>query len=493
MPNLECRRPGRTRLTAVGLAAAGIIVVGLPSVVTEPAGAATIEFTSIWAETVTDGRPISISSPNLATLHGAPAVVVGDLGGDVDAFSLASGTPVPGWPASTGGIPVGSTPSVAALTPGSANDTVFVGTGTAASPHEGGYEAFSPGGAKVWYVSVHNPGASYKSGVVASLAVGRLQSSTDVVGPSIGQQEDAINAATGAVLSGFPWFQGDGDYATPALAPLSGGGTVDIVNGGGQTAALAYNTHYTQGGHVGVLRPTGNAGTNRPNGGLICQFNPNESVESSPAVGTFLAGSAEGIVVGTGNYFPGAPDADMVLAVNVHCQLVWSKRLDGITSSSPALADLAGNGKLAVVEGTDNQHGGGSVYALNGTNGAVIWHQSINGEVIGGVATADLGTGYQDVIVASTGGAEVLDGRTGAVVSTVERGVGLQNYPLVTDDPNGTIGVTLAGYNAQDHGVVQHYELTGSRGSAVDEVGAWPMFHHDPGLSGNAAAPMSAG
>ena len=100
-----------------------------------------------------------------------------------------------------------------------------------------------------------------------------------------------------------------------------------------------------------------------------------------------------------------------------------------------------------VVEGTDNQHGGGSVYALNGTNGSVIWRQKINGEVIGGVVSANLGGGHQDVIVASTGGAEVLDGRTGQMLATLERGVGLQNCALVTDDPNGTIGITLAGYN----------------------------------------------
>ena len=57
---------------------------------------------------------------------------------------------------------------------------------------------------------------------MASLAVGDLQGGTDVVAPSIGQQEDAINAATGKVLAGFPWFDGDGDYATPALADLYG-------------------------------------------------------------------------------------------------------------------------------------------------------------------------------------------------------------------------------------------------------------------------------
>jgi outer membrane protein assembly factor BamB len=378
---------------------------------------------------------------------------------------------------------------VAAVDPGSPNDTVFVGTGSAGAPHEGGYEAFRPDGAERWYVAVHNPGASFKSGVVASLAVGDLQSGLDVVAPSVGQEEDAIDAATGRVLRGFPWFTADGDYATPALADLYGNGKTEIINGGGQTAGSAYGARYSQGGHVRVVAATGNAGTNNPAGGLGCDYKPDQSVDSSPAVGRFLAGGAEGIVVGTGDFWPGTPpDTNKVLALDAHCKLVWSARLDGLTTSSPALADLLGNGTLAVVEGTDNLHGGGSVYALRGSSGSVLWHQTSDGEVIGGVVTADLGGGHQDVVVASTGGAEVLDGRDGDVITTLEKGLGLQNSALVTSDPNGTIGVTLAGYNAHDQGEVEHFELLGSKGGGVDQAGSWPMFHHDPRLSGDAEA-----
>jgi hypothetical protein len=467
------------------------VLAGAAAMIAPPGGelgaaAQSLSFTSVWSQDLGDGTPVALSSPDVATLAGAPAVVVGDQGGHIYAFSLATGALVPGWPATTGGVPVESTPSVAALTPGSPDDTIFVGAGTAAKPHEGGYEAFGPDGTLKWSVGVHNPGATYVSGVVASLAVGDLQGGLDVVGPSVGQRQDAINAITGTVLPGFPWFQGGGDYATPALADLYGTGKLEIVNGGGQTAGLAYNTLYAQGGHVRVLSRTGNEGYSQPNGGLICEYKPDESVESSPAVGPFLARGKEGIAVGTGNYWPGASQADMVLAFTSRCRLVWAQRLGWLTTDSPALADLSGAGALAVVEGTNNQHGGGSVYALNGATGAVMWRQSALGEVIGGVVTADLGSGYQDVIVASTGGAEVLDGKTGAVLAILERGVGLQNCALVTDDPNGSIGVTLAGYGPTDGGVVQHYQLVGSSGANVAEAGAWPMFHHDPYLTGNA-------
>lgn len=481
-------------LPALGRRGLAVLVAAtaatLPATVAAPAGAQVLSFTLVWSKTVADGSPISTSSPNVAILGGAPAVVVGDIGGYISAFSLATGAPVAGWPASTGGVPVESTPSVAAYSAGSPDDAVFVGAGTAAKPHEGGYEAFKPNARPLWYQTVHSPGTTNKSGVVASLAVGDLQGTTDVVAPSLGQEEDAIDAATGKVLPGFPWFQGDSDFATPALADLFGG-KLDIVNGGGQTPGLAYKVHYTKGGHVRVLLPTGNQRQHEPWGGQVCTYNPKQSVESSPAVGPFLADGGEGIATGTGDFWAHATQTDVVLAFTDHCKLVWSATLDGLTTSSPALADLSGNGALDVVEGTNDQHGGGTVYALSGATGAVLWQKKAPGEVIGGIVTADLGGGHQDVIVVGTGGAEVLDGENGNLLATLGRFIGFQNCALVTDDPNGTIGITLAGYNSGDHGVLEHFELKGSKGTDADEAGSWPMFHHDPSLSGNSQALLS--
>jgi hypothetical protein len=459
-------------------------------------------FVKVWSATLPDaGHPVALSSPNVATLGGVPAVVVGDRAGYVYAFSLAGGRAVPGWPASTGGAPVDSTPSVAPLGGDPGNDTVFVGAGNASTPHEGGYEAFNPDGSRRWYVAVHNPASDHSAGatsaVTASLAIGDLQGAgPDVVAPSVGQEEYALDAASGATLAGFPWFSADSGFSTPALADLYGNGRTDIVEGGDQTAGLAFGVEYTQGGHVRVLAPTGNAGTGSPTGGLDCEANPDVGVESSPAVGGFLAGGSTGIVVGTGTTFQGS-DTDKVLAFNTHCHLAWQVALNGMTESSPALADVLGKGTLAVIEGTDGGPGGGSVYALDATNGSVIWSRPV-GAVHGGVVTADLGPaglgpGHQDVIVASTRGAEVLDGTSGRVVTVLERGVGLQNSPLVTDDPNGTIGITVAGYNGHNQGEIEHFELAGSSGAPVGGPGAWPVFHHDPQLTGDADVPAEAG
>ena len=487
-----CTTIRRARRAGAVFAVAPVLATGLVTLA-HPVAAQDFHFVKVWDRTLPDGSSISQSSPNVAHLDGRPAVVVGDGAGHIYAFFLASGEEVPGWPASTGGVPVNSTPSAAAVDPGSQDDTVFVGVGSAGAPHEGGYEAFRPDGARRWYVGIHNPGAALVSGVVASLALGDLQGSLAVVAPSVGQEEDAIDAATGAVLKGFPWFTSDGGYSTPSLADLYGNGATEIIEGGGQTAGLAYGVRYTQGGHVRVLSATGNSGTGKPGGGLDCEYDPSESVDSSTAVGRFLAHGAEGIVVGTGDFWRGAADQDKLLALGVHCNLVWSVRLDGSTFSSPALADITGGGHLSVVEGTNNNHGGGSVYALNGSTGAIAWRQGAPGELVGSVVTANLGSGYQDVIVAGAGGAEVLDGRDGHVVAMLGQGLGLQNSALVTDDPNGTVGITLAGYDAHNQGEVEHFELQGSRGAAVDQAGAWPMFHHDPQLSGNAETAFPGG
>jgi hypothetical protein len=451
----------------------------------------TVSLSEVWAQNaLPDGAdPIALSSPNIANLPGGPAVVVGDRAGHVYAMSLATGNPVPGWPVSTGGVPVDSTPSVAD-TSGSGLDTVFVGVGNAATPTEGGYMAITPQGGTQWFTNVQNPATDTAPAhaVQASLAVGDLEGGTDVVAGSLGEVGQALNAATGGTLPGYPWFQADSNFTTPALADIYGNGQTDVIEGGDSSAGVAYGQTYGNGGHLRVVLPTGNALQGNPGGGVVCQYNTDQTVESSPAVGQFLAGGGVGIAFGTGATYGGASTTDDVIALNSHCGAQWTAKLDGVTTSSPALADVSGNGQLQVIEGTTS----GTVWALNGTNGAPIWHTSVGGEVIGSVTTADLsGGGYQDVIVPTTLGVQILDGKSGQIVATIGQDMGFQNSPLVTDDANGTIGITLAGYDTSegDQGVVEHYEVRGSNGSQVDAAGAWPMFHHDPQLTGNAGTP----
>ncbi len=423
------------------------------------------------------GAPIALSSPVPATLDpSGPAVVVGDRSGYLYAFHLDDGSTVPGWPVYDGGAPIDSTPSVADLG-GSALGTVFVGEGNASHYGTGGYEAFGPTGLALWRAQVGEPASDAHPAyaVQASLTVTDLQGTPAVFAGSLGQEAYALNASSGATLPGFPFFSADSVFSTAAAADLYGNGATELVLGGASTRGFALGQGYHSGGHLRVLSATGS---------LVCHHDLDQEVDSSPAVGPFLSGGTLGVVVGTGSFYSQATDSNMVYAFGTHCNPVWSARLDGFTGSGPALADLTGNGQLDVVEGTDNG-AAGSVWALDGADGRPLWHVFVGGRVIGGVVTADLsGHGYQDVLVPTTQGVYVLDGRNGFLLAVLAPHDGFQGSPLVTDDADGLAGVTVAGYTGANEGVVAHYEVLHSNGAAAVGPGAWPMFHHDPQLSG---------
>lgn len=478
-------------IARTGIAAAAALAVvagsaglGVLAVAPREAGAAGApSLTLVWEQHIADGGGgsyITLSSPNEATLTGGASVVVGDSSGHVYAYHLATGSAVPGWPKDVG-AGVTSTPSVVATTSGSTLDTVLVGTGNAASNCVGGYQWLYPGGSQTLVLAT-NPATDTvcaHNGVQASMAVGTLQGQTVTVAGSLGQETYAMNAASRKVLSGFPWFQADSNFATPAIGHVESTGANQIVEGGASSAGTAYGKTYTDGGHIRILTASG---------GLVCEDTTNESINSSPAVGPFLSGAATGIVAGTGPTYPSASQHDDVIAVNTSCGQVWAAKLAGTTGyESPAVADVLGNGQLQVVATTRT----GSVYALDGANGAQLWHTQLRYGIIGSPVTMALGTGHEDVVVASVNGLDILTGASGTLlVQTVTTTTGFENAPLVTKDPNGTIGITVAGHQTSGS-IVYHYEVKTSNGDRVDGTDTWPEFHHDPQLTGDVATPIT--
>ena len=477
------RGPGRTGRAASRSAVVAAILVGIaPAVVAAVAvpssGAAVAPHLAAvnlaWQQVLPDqGGPIAQSSPNVATLDGGgPSVVVGDRAGSVYAYHLSNGTAVGGWPAHVG-APVDSTPS--SSPDGSGTDFVYVGTGNAAQPTTGGYVGLSNTGAQIWSRPATDPNANY--GVQASLAVGPLEGTQAVVAPSLGQNAYALDAGNGSTLPGWPFFTADSGFTTPSLADVYANGQTEVVQGGDSSAGNAMGQQYSDGGHLRVLGAGGN---------LECHYDTNQTVDSSTAVGNFLGGGAVGIAFGTGSYWPGASDTNTLFASDAHCNIAWRDNLGGNTISSPAIGDVLGNSSEQVVEGVDTGSGG-RVWALNGSNGAALpgWPVSTPGRVIGGVVLADLtGGGYNDVLVPTTQGLVIFDGRSAQPVATLGAGaIALQNSPLVTVDPGGAIGITIAGYGAGNEGIIQHYVVSGSTGHTLG-LRSWPMFHHDPQLTG---------
>jgi hypothetical protein len=464
--------PAPARSSERAAAPAALAVAARPAAVTT----GSVRLVRTWSVTVPG--PIALSSPIPVVIGGTPVVVVGSRDGRLYGIGLPHGAVDRVW-VTPYDSPIDSTPSVW-------GSEIFVGAGNAAKPVNGGYLAVNASGSRRFYRQItRTPTDDIYSGVQAGLTVAHTQGVWSVTAGSLGQEMDSLNASDGAVLRGFPWPSTDSEFSTPAVTNLYGNGQNYIISGAAQTAGYAYHHTYVSGGHIRIIKQTGNAGYSSPIGGAVCDIVTNEAVDSSPAVGPFDNGKVA-IVVGTGTEQAGRSDEDTLFAVLPNCHIAWHQRLAGATTSSPALAAALGNGRLQVVEGTST----GWVYVLDPSNGQTDWKTDVGATIIGSVTTASLTGPYQDVLVPTVRGLYILDGRTGQIVATALYTVGLQNSPLVTDDPDGLIGITTAGYNNKNQGEIVHYEVLGSNGRLADEPGAWPMFHHDPQLTGSTLPPL---
>ena len=486
-------------------------------------------------------NPIAQASPIEAFIGGSanaptPAVVVGDRSGRLYAFNLTNGqgtkqgnNPVLSNP----GVPIDSTASVARIGT-SLKDTIFVGLGNraVACSTTPGYLALNASGVTRWSNHTVNPPTDQScapgwSGVMSGITLAALQGSQlDAIGMSLGQGEMAFNAASGSPLTGWnPWYQSDSSVSTPAVAKLPGYSGLSVIEGGDGTAGLSYGVQYQDGGHLRLIRSTGNGGVAGP-GGTICSYdtyaNGGQIVESSPAVGDNLLTSAQGSVgIATGIGFNSSHPsyqgaANLVVMLNERCHVVWQRSTD-FETTSPILADVMGTGKDQVVIGTQsttataNAVQQGSLSAYRASDGHRYWRVE-TGPIVGAPVAADLtGQGYADLVVVTTNGAggdgmEVIDGRTGHIVWTLNsispspdfKG---QNSPLITAEPNGHIGITVAGYGCAMSGTtcgqpitlvgrVLHFEVTGSNSTwLTNPLTSWLQFHHDPQLSGNTSGP----
>ena len=475
--------------------AAGAALIA-PALGAPPAGAAgsrALNVHLVWSRTL-PGAAFRASSPMPATLDGGgPSAVIGSLNGNLYAFHLATGTNVPGWPVPTG-HEVDSTPSVE-LAPGTIRDDVFVGSGSYGGPG-GAYESFAPGGRRRWTVAARDPNQA-SAAVYDTLAIGDINGDhvSDATGGALGLEAYSINTISGKVNPGWPFRTNDTVYSSPSLVNLGGGtGPPDVVMGGDSSPGAPFkgaNPRPVQRG--GVLYAING------HGHLLWYHYFDEVVTSSPAVGNLAGTGRPEIAVGTGFYWHqqhvNTTSSTRLFVLNAAGQVVWSHDLGGFARTSPALGDLEGTGALDVVEATSGAPGNpnaGEIWAFDGA-GHVLpnWPRPAPGAVYGSVVTADLtGRGYDDVLVPTGSGLHIYDGRTGVEVAQLATNIGMQDSALVTQDPNGTIGITIAGAHGaaspQGTGQILHYEVASS-----GSIGAlsWPMFRHDPQATGDIPTP----
>ena len=146
-----------------------------------------------------------------------------------------------------------------------------------------------------------------------------------------------------------------------------------------------------------------------------------------------------------------------------------------------------GDGSVQVVEGVDTGSGG-LVYALNGANGAPLPGppQATSAPHHRGCrdrrphrGRLQRRTGPDHQRPGHLRRPECAGGRHPGAGT-----VALQNSPLVTVDPNGSIGITIAGYNSALMPAPPAHRVGQLDGPLVGPKRSWPMFHQNPQLTG---------
>lgn len=307
---------------------------------------------------------------------------------------------------------------------------------------------------------------------------------------------------------GFPadagYYNADTSWSTAACADLNGDGQAEIIIGADMTggSTLPDGTPTEDGGFLYIFDKDGNV--------LVRRYLP-ETIYASPAVGDLNQDGRPEIVVGTGWYWwnqHGRKTPSYVYTFdtsNVFSNLNyadanklpdlagWPQQTTYPGFSSPALADLDGDGSLEVIIGTgdpftqnDNIPGAGQVYAWH-ANGQVVsgWPvspknvQGSDAQITSSPTVADIdGDGQVEVLFSMIWDVNVYSPNgafkewLGAKWTTVDS-------PAIGDtDGDGKVDVWVGSSNAEgdpSNGYLWHFKSD----SAALGARPWPMFHHD--------------
>ena len=306
------------------------------------------------------------------------------------------GTTAPGWPQSLPGQAVSSA-AVGDLGGGNGATDIVVGFGGGVwQPQDpatvGGVRAFRRDGSVLWTVLGANDvpsGSQFPLGVVSTPAIGDIDGDghNDVVWGSFDGHVYAVDGRDGSPKSGgWPLFLRDTIYSSPVLYDLDGDGRLEIIIGTDSHADPTANPPGVpptiQGGRLHVLTYVAQEFPGFP-------YDVDQTIMSSPVVGDITGDGTPEIVFGTGTYYgnpascgSGIPPLRKRAIYALRCNGTLlpgfgvGGMLTGEVKTSPALADLDGDGVLDVVvtdlDCSTGSAGNFNVYAFKGT-GALMW------------------------------------------------------------------------------------------------------------------------
>jgi len=294
----------------------------------------------------------------------------------------------------------------------------------------------------------------------------------------------------GKAMPGFPIFLQDTSWSTPAIGDLNGDGYPDIVFGydcDGVPGQDCYTNFRARGGYVTAIDRLGRRLQGWP------RFVRDQVIWSSPALADLNGDGRLDVVVGTGN-MP-MPGGKQVLAFNGNGTPLagWPSPTLGIVMASPAVGDMTGDGRPEVAIVASD----GALYII-GRDGKWLVRQCIGNSIAKcgsnlhtSVSMADVdGDGRQEAIVGAEQHVWVVRGNgTIAYSGLIWEGPGNSYYPFngapTVAKVNGRVRAFLMGGRPGYGGHVRVGAVySWDLGPDLGGSLGWQTFHKNMGRTG---------
>jgi FG-GAP-like repeat/FG-GAP repeat len=379
------------------------ILLSLGNLVPHVAGGQqSVPYRTGWPKNV--GLLIDRSSPAVGDLFqdGKLEIVVGTVGKQLWAFR-ADGTVLPGWPV-TLSAEINSSPAIGDID-GDGYPEIVVGFGWQDLTNNGGIAAlrrdgtFLPGW-PVWTKDLNLGPNGHSDGVFATPVLADLDGDgkLDVIVGTFDQYLYALRYDGQPVAGSWPFFLYDGTWSSAAVADLDRDGWPEIIIGAYTHAGFPPGLPTVNGG--GILWVLDHTGAVKPGWPKVFPLH----IDSSPAIADLDGDGTLEIVVGTGHE-PGSTSGNKVYAFHYDGTPVagWPKSTGAFVWPSPAIADLDGDGLPEVIEACED----GNLYAWHGNGSPVAgWpvrplnESGINGAMVGSPVAVDLDNdGHPEVLI----------------------------------------------------------------------------------------------